>query len=105
LVVIVLVILLILLLLPAMRSSRASSSDIITQYVKALQTNDPKTLMRLTHDTEREIANIKAKNPQALWQNLILQHQVDLARETARRLDEQIVSLFTPGASWKISES
>lgn len=82
-----------------------SPATVATEYVKALQSKDRKTITRLTHDIDREIAAIKAKNPQALWQKLIAAHDARLAKETEQRLDDDTIACLTPGASWKIVKS
>lgn len=88
------------------QANRTSSpTTTVTKYIQALQAKDRKTITRLAHDVEREIADIKARNPQGPWHNLIAAHYVALARETAQRLDDGTVALFTPGASWKITGS
>lgn len=83
----------------------SSPSAIVTAYIQALQAKDIKTIIRLTHDVPREIADIKARNPQGPWGNLIAAHYAALARETSQRLDDGTVALFTPGAPWKITGS
>lgn len=85
-------------------ASRTSSpTAVVTEYIQALQAKDKKTITRLTHDVPREIADIKAKNPQGPWHNLIAAHYVALARETDQRLDDGTVTLFMSGAPWKIT--
>lgn len=86
--------------------SRANSpATIATEYVKALQSKDRKTITHLTHDVEREIAAIKANNPQALWEKLIAAHDARLAKEAEQRLDDETVACLTQGASWRITKS
>lgn len=91
---------------PAKKGTPVSSpAAVVTEYVQALQEKDRKTIMRLTHDVPREIADIKARNPQGPWSNLIAAHYAALARETAARLDDGTVALLTPGAPWRITAS
>jgi len=105
LVVILLVILTVSLFPPNKGTPASSPTAVVTEYIQALQAKDRKTIMRLTHNVDREIAEIKAKNPQGPWQPLITAHYVTLAQETAQRLDDGTVALFTPGAPWKITGS
>src|SRR5690242_349273 len=77
----------------------------VAQYVKALQAHDTKTLVRLTHDTEREIAEIKAKNPPALWPKVIDQYREAMLVGMDMNFDYKTLAFFPPNVWWNITKT
>jgi hypothetical protein len=70
--------------------------------IKALQAHDIKTLVSLTHDTDGEIADIKAKNPPDLWPKLIDEYHAAALALMERNFNYRTLVLFPQNVWWNI---
>jgi tetratricopeptide (TPR) repeat protein len=64
----------------AQGTNQAGSSAVVAKYMSAFQKRDIKAIIDNTYNYQREVAQIKAQNPQALWPKLIAEYY---AKKTA----------------------
>jgi tetratricopeptide (TPR) repeat protein len=58
----------------AQGTNHAGSSAVVAKYMSAFQKRDIKAIIDNTYSYQREVAQIKAQNPQALWPKLIAEY-------------------------------